>query len=83
MVPNRRLRRLHRARTAAVTVIGLGLDFPHAVQAARILRYRTDPKTGTVSRQTVYAITVRRSETHRWCSRRVWRAVTASWNPVR
>ncbi|GAA1181237.1 hypothetical protein GCM10009664_54230 [Kitasatospora gansuensis] len=40
--------------TRAVT--GLGLDFPHAVQAARILRYRTDLKAGTVSRQILYAI---------------------------
>ncbi|MDH6580884.1 ISAs1 family transposase [Kitasatospora sp. MAP5-34] len=43
--------------TRALTVTGLGLDFPHAVQAARILRHRTDLKTGTVSRQTIYAIT--------------------------
>lgn len=41
----------------ALTVTDLGLDFPHAVQAARILRYRTDLKTGTVSRQTIYAMT--------------------------
>ncbi|MFF2819600.1 ISAs1 family transposase [Kitasatospora cineracea] len=43
--------------TRALTVTDLALDFPHAAQAARILRYRTDLKTGTVSRQTVYAIT--------------------------
>ncbi|MEV7190150.1 ISAs1 family transposase [Kitasatospora sp. NPDC093102] len=43
--------------TRALTVTDLGLDFPHAVQAARILRYRTDLKTGAVSRQTIYAIT--------------------------
>ncbi|MCX4734518.1 ISAs1 family transposase [Streptomyces sp. NBC_01363] len=43
--------------TRALTVTGLGLDFPHAVQAVRILRHRTDLKSGTVSRQTVYAIT--------------------------
>lgn len=43
--------------TRALTVTDLGLDFPHAVQAVRILRHRTDLKTGTVSRQTVYAIT--------------------------
>ncbi|MFD9360178.1 ISAs1 family transposase [Streptomyces sp. NPDC060031] len=41
--------------TRALTVTGL--DFPHAVQAVRVLRHRTDLKTGTVSRQTVYAIT--------------------------
>ncbi|WP_331734447.1 ISAs1 family transposase [Streptomyces sp. NBC_00887] len=39
--------------TRVLTVTGLGLDFPHAVQAVRILRHRTDLKTGTVSRQTV------------------------------
>ncbi len=43
--------------TRALTVTNLGLDFPHSAQAARILRYRTDFKTGTVSRQTIYAIT--------------------------
>jgi predicted transposase YbfD/YdcC len=43
--------------TRALTVTDLGLDFPHAAQAVRILRYRTDLKTGTVSRQTVYAVT--------------------------
>jgi predicted transposase YbfD/YdcC len=43
--------------TRALTITGLGLDFPHAVQAVRILRHRTDLKTGAVSRQTVYAIT--------------------------
>ncbi|MFB7592795.1 ISAs1 family transposase [Streptomyces sp. NPDC056169] len=43
--------------TRALTVTSLGLDYPHAIQAARILRHRTDLKTGTVSRQTVYAIT--------------------------
>ncbi|MFD7836111.1 ISAs1 family transposase [Streptomyces sp. NPDC059761] len=43
--------------TRALTVTGLGLDFPHAVQAARILRHRTDLTTGKCSRQTIYAIT--------------------------
>ena len=43
--------------TRALTVTGLGLDFPHAVQAVRILRHRTDLKTGTISRQSIYAIT--------------------------
>ncbi|MER7672424.1 hypothetical protein ABTY61_28745 [Kitasatospora sp. NPDC096128] len=40
----------------SATITGLGLDFPHAVQAVSILRHRTDLKAGTVSRQTVYAI---------------------------
>ncbi|MEU5894607.1 ISAs1 family transposase [Streptomyces sp. NPDC047461] len=45
-------------RTArALTVTDLGLDFPHAVQAAKILRHRTDLRSGKVTRQTVYALT--------------------------
>ncbi|QKW20937.1 ISAs1 family transposase [Kitasatospora sp. NA04385] len=43
--------------TRALTVTDLGLDFPHAAQAVRILRHRTDLMTGRCSRQTVYAIT--------------------------
>ncbi|MEU6970933.1 ISAs1 family transposase [Kitasatospora aureofaciens] len=42
--------------TRALTVTDLGLDFPHVAQAVRILRHRTDLKTGTVSRQTIYAM---------------------------
>ncbi|MFD5513725.1 ISAs1 family transposase [Streptomyces sp. NPDC127051] len=41
--------------TRALTVTGL--DFPHAVQAMRVLRHGTGLKTGKCSRQTVYAIT--------------------------
>jgi len=40
-----------------LTVTSLGLDFPHVVQAAKILRQRTDLKTGKVTRQTVHVIT--------------------------
>ncbi|WP_372412483.1 ISAs1 family transposase [Streptomyces luteireticuli] len=40
-----------------LTVTGMGIDFPHTAQAAKILRYRTDAKTGKTTRQTVYAIT--------------------------
>lgn len=43
--------------TRALTVTDLGLDFPHAAQAARITRYRTDLKSGQLTRRTVYAIT--------------------------
>ena len=43
--------------TRALTVTDLGLDFPLAVQSVRILRHRTDLRTGMVSRRTVYAIT--------------------------
>ncbi|MFD4144490.1 ISAs1 family transposase [Streptomyces sp. NPDC058572] len=41
----------------ALTVTGLGLDLPHVVQAVKILRHRTDLKTGKVTRQTIHAIT--------------------------
>ncbi|MET9324991.1 ISAs1 family transposase [Streptomyces sp. NPDC003038] len=40
-----------------LTVTGLGLDFPHVVQAVKILRHRTDLKTGKITRQTIHAIT--------------------------
>lgn len=43
--------------TRALTVTDLGLDFPHAVQAVKILRHRTDIRTCKVTRQTVYALT--------------------------
>ncbi|MGW1616873.1 ISAs1 family transposase [Streptomyces sp. NPDC002285] len=43
--------------TRALTVTELDLDFPHAVQVARILRHRTDLRSGKVTRQTVYALT--------------------------
>lgn len=40
-----------------LTVTSLGLDFPYVVQMVKILRHRTDLKTGKVTRQTDYAIT--------------------------
>ncbi|WP_240508908.1 ISAs1 family transposase [Streptomyces agglomeratus] len=40
-----------------LTVTGLHLDFPHVVQAVKILRHRTEIRTGRVTRQTLYAIT--------------------------
>ena len=40
-----------------LTVTGIGLDFPHVVQAAKILRHRTGLKSGKATRQTVHAIT--------------------------
>ena len=43
--------------TRAPTITDLGLDFPHAVQASRILRHRTDLHSGKMTRQTVYALT--------------------------
>jgi predicted transposase YbfD/YdcC len=39
-----------------LTVTG-HLDFPHVVQAVKILRHRTEAKTGKITRQTIYAIT--------------------------
>jgi predicted transposase YbfD/YdcC len=41
----------------ALTVTDLGVDFPHAAQVARVVRHRTDTKTGKRSRETVYVIT--------------------------
>ncbi|MBT2407889.1 MULTISPECIES: FAD-dependent oxidoreductase [unclassified Streptomyces] len=38
----------------ALTVTGLGLDFPYLVQAVKIHRHRTDLKTGKVTRQTIH-----------------------------
>ncbi|MGW4825911.1 ISAs1 family transposase [Streptomyces sp. NPDC004227] len=40
-----------------LTVTELGVDFPHAAQVARIVRHRTDIKTGKRSRETVYVVT--------------------------
>ncbi|WP_372412198.1 hypothetical protein [Streptomyces luteireticuli] len=40
----------------ALTVTGPGPDLPHVVQAAKILRHRTDTKNGKTTRQTLYAI---------------------------
>ncbi|MFD5463946.1 ISAs1 family transposase [Kitasatospora sp. NPDC127059] len=63
--------------TRALTVTDLDLDFPHAVQAARILRYRTDLKTGIVSRQTIYAITDLTS--HQASPQRLGRLARSQW----
>ncbi|MEV0535536.1 hypothetical protein [Kitasatospora sp. NPDC050463] len=40
--------------TRALTVTELDLDFPHAVQAVRIVRHRTDPASGNCSHQAIY-----------------------------
>ncbi|MET7391762.1 transposase [Streptomyces sp. NPDC005529] len=40
-----------------LTVTDLSLDFPHIVQAVKILRHRTDLKTDETTRQTIHAIT--------------------------
>ncbi|MDX2678129.1 ISAs1 family transposase [Streptomyces soliscabiei] len=41
----------------ALTVTDLGVDFPHAAQVAKVVRHRTDTKSGKQSRETVYVIT--------------------------
>ncbi|MBV6699496.1 ISAs1 family transposase [Kitasatospora aureofaciens] len=63
--------------TRALTVTDLGLDFPHAAQAVRILRHRTDLTTGTVTRQTVYAITDLTS--HQASPQRLGRLARSQW----
>lgn len=40
-----------------LTVTGLGVDFPHVVQAAKVHRHRTDLKTGKVAREALYTVT--------------------------
>ncbi|UXX97381.1 ISAs1 family transposase [Streptomyces sp. AD2-2] len=49
--------RLETRVVQALTVAGLGVDFPHAAQVAKITRYRTNSKTGKRTRETVYVIT--------------------------
>nr|WTB35284.1 transposase [Streptomyces sp. NBC_00830] len=57
------LRPHHRTRAsggpgrAGADISDLDVDFPHAVQAAKIVRHRTQRKTGRRSRETVYVIT--------------------------
>ncbi|MFD9487316.1 ISAs1 family transposase [Streptomyces sp. NPDC059991] len=63
--------------TRALTVTGLGLDFPHAVQAVRVLRHRTDLKSGKCSRRTLYAITDPTSQ--QASPRRLGQLVTSQW----
>jgi len=41
----------------ALTISELGVDFPHAVQVAKIVRHRIQRKSGRRSRETVYVIT--------------------------
>jgi predicted transposase YbfD/YdcC len=49
--------RLETRVVQALTVTDLGVDFPHAAQVAKVVRHRTDTKTGKKSRETVYVIT--------------------------
>ncbi|MDK1472404.1 ISAs1 family transposase [Streptomyces sp. 549] len=49
--------RLETRVVQALTITGLGVDFPHATQVAKIVRHRTQRRTGKRSRETVYVIT--------------------------
>lgn len=49
--------RLETRVVQALTITDLDIDFPHAVQVAKIVRHRTHRKTGRRSRETVYIIT--------------------------
>jgi predicted transposase YbfD/YdcC len=49
--------RLETRVVQALTVTGLGVDFPHAAQVAKIVRHRTSARTGKRTRETVYVIT--------------------------
>ncbi|WTK75634.1 ISAs1 family transposase [Streptomyces sp. NBC_01261] len=49
--------RLETRVVQALTVTDLGVDFPHAAQAAKIVRHRTSARTGRRIRETVYVIT--------------------------
>lgn len=49
--------RLETRVVQVLTITDLDVDFPHAVQAARIVRHRTDTRTGRRTRETVYIIT--------------------------
>ncbi|TQK52408.1 IS4 family transposase [Streptomyces sp. SLBN-118] len=49
--------RLETRVVQVLTVTDLGVDFPHAAQVARIVRHRTDRKTGRRSRETVCVLT--------------------------
>ncbi|MFD9226173.1 replication initiator [Streptomyces sp. NPDC060064] len=41
----------------ALTITGLGMDFPEFAQAARNMRFHTNDTTGKLTRKTTYAIT--------------------------
>ncbi|WP_222109790.1 hypothetical protein [Streptomyces cupreus] len=41
----------------ALTVTEVAVGFPRVVQAARIMRFRTNVRTGKLTRKTIYAIT--------------------------
>jgi predicted transposase YbfD/YdcC len=49
--------RLETRVVQALTVSEPGVAFPHAVQVAKIVRHRTQRRTGKRSRETVYVIT--------------------------
>jgi predicted transposase YbfD/YdcC len=49
--------RLETRVVQVLTVTDLGPGFPHVAQAAKIVRHRTDKKTGKRSRETLYILT--------------------------
>ncbi|MFC8258163.1 ISAs1 family transposase [Streptomyces sp. NPDC057291] len=49
--------RLETRVVQALTISDLDIDFPHAAQVAKIVRHRTQRKTGKRSRETVYVVT--------------------------
>jgi predicted transposase YbfD/YdcC len=49
--------RLETRVVQVLTITGPGIDFPHATQVAKIVRHRTDKRTGRRSRETVYVLT--------------------------
>ncbi|MCX5561939.1 hypothetical protein [Streptomyces sp. NBC_00038] len=49
--------RLETRVVRALSITDLGVGFPHAVQVAKIVRHRTQRKTGKRGRETVYVIT--------------------------
>ncbi|MCX4825879.1 hypothetical protein OG883_39965 [Streptomyces sp. NBC_01142] len=61
----------------ALTISELGVDFPHAVQVAKIVRHRTQRKTSKRSRETVYVITDLTS--HQASPERLAKIVRSQW----
>ncbi|MGH3803597.1 MAG: ISAs1 family transposase [Pseudonocardiaceae bacterium] len=69
--------RLETRVVQTLTVTDLGVDFPYAAQVAKIVRHRTDTRTGKRSRETVYVIT---DLTSRQASpERIAKTIRAQW----
>jgi predicted transposase YbfD/YdcC len=69
--------RLETRVVQALTIGDLGVDFPHAVQVAKIVRHRTQRRTGKRSRETVYVITDLTS--HRASPERLAEIIRSQW----